>query len=474
MQLAFFNALILCMAQFQWFMGKLLVKAEALRTRYIKHRNFLLFLSLIIGLLAAFAAVLLKLSVQFFEHRAERLNDTLHSNWLTAIFPLIGTGICLLILKQVFRGKLQRGVGFVLESIHAHKSGIHKRHLFGHIFTGAITLAFGGSVGLEAPIVATGASIGSNAARDMRLSDKDTSLLLACGVASGIAAIFNSPIAGIIFALEVLLIDFNIPFFIPLLISTATGTVVSQVLYPDKFFFQQITGWNIKAIPFYIVLGIACGFISVYVTFIVEKVEGYFHRKKMGWRTWLMAGIPLCLIIFLFPGLYGEGYNTITALLKGHYDVLTAHSFLQALPNKALAIVLMAVLLIAFKIFAATLTISAGGNGGVFAPSMVIGGIAGFLFAYLVNLTGIFPLNTPNFIIAAMAGVLAGVMHSPLTAIFLLAEITGGYTLFVPLMIVVAISYFITRKYVRYSVYHKALALRNIPRFEESFGRHHL
>lgn len=462
------------MSKSQWLLGKFLVKAEAVRSKHIKHRNFLLIISFIVGLIAALAAVLLKVSVQFFEHRAEKLNDQLNSNWLTAIFPLIGIGLCLLILKHVFNGKLQRGVGFVIESILVNRSHIHKRHVLGHIITSAVTLAFGGSVGLEAPIVATGAAIGSNIGFDMRLSHRDTTLLLACGVASGIAAIFNSPIAGIIFTLEVLLLDFNIPFFIPLLISTATGTVVSQVLYPDKFFFQHITGWNVKAIPFYIALGIGCGFISVYVSYVVDKVEGYFHRRPLGWRSWLLAGIPLCLIIFLFPVLYGEGYQTILALLKGRYEVLTAHSFLQGMDNKAAGIIIMCILLIIFKIFAATLTIGAGGNGGVFAPSMIIGGLAGFLFAYLVNLTGLFPLNTANFIIVAMAGVLAGVMHAPLTAIFLLAEITGGYTLFVPLMIVVAISYFITRKYIPYSVYHKALAARNLPGFQQAVNHQHL
>lgn len=462
------------MSQLQWFLGKLLVKAEVKRNKNIKHRNFLLFISCIIGLFSALAAVLMKLTVQFFEHRADRLNDTLHSTWLTAVFPLIGIGLCLLILKRVFKGKLQRGVGFVIESILVNRSQIHKRHVVGHILTGAITVAFGGSVGLEAPIVLTGAAIGSNAGYDMRLSYKDTTLLLACGVASGIAAIFNSPIAGIVFTLEVLLLDFNIPFFIPLLISTATGTVVSQVLYPDKFFFQHITGWNLKAIPFYVLLGVGCGFISVYVSYIVEKVEGYFHKRPLGWKSWLMAGVPLCVLICVFPVLYGEGYHTILALLKGRYEVLTAHSFLQGMGNSTAGIIIMCSLLIIFKIFTATLTMSAGGNGGVFAPSMIIGGLSGFLFAYIVNLTGIFPLNTANFIIVAMAGVLAGVMHAPLTAIFLLAEITGGYTLFVPLMIVVAISYFITRKYLPYSVYHKSLAERRLPKFEHAVNRQHL
>lgn len=182
----------------------------------------------------------------------------------------------------------------------------------------------------------------------------------------------------------------------------------------------------------------------------------------MNWKSWLIAGIPLCILIFFLPGLYGEGYSTITNLLKGEYTTLTAHSLLQSYSQHAWAIVLMTVLLLIFKVVCSCLTISAGGNGGIFAPSMITGGLTGFLFAYLVNLSGIYQLNTPNFIITAMAGVLAGVMHAPLTAIFLLAEISGGYKLFIPLMIVTAISYFITRKYVKHSVYHKALVERKI------------
>ena len=282
-------------------------------------------------------------------------------------------------------------------------------------------------------------------------------LMLACGTASGIAAIFNSPISGIIFVLEVFLLDFSIPFFIPLLIATATATVVSQLLYPQKFFFIPIEGWNVKAIPFYILLGIICGFVSVYVTVTVEKVEGFFSKRKLNWKTWLMAGIPLCVIIFFLPRLYGEGYYTITQLLHGNYNVVTTHTFFQSAAGQAVVIIGTCILLILFKVVCASLTVSAGGNGGIFAPSLFIGGVLGFAFAYFIKVSGIFPINVSNFIIVAMAGVLAGVMHAPLTSIFLLAEVTGGYTLFVPLMIVSALSYFITTRYVKHSLYHKSL-----------------
>lgn len=441
---------------------RLLVKIGRYRTKYTSHRNFLIILSFIVGVIAAAAAVLLKITVQFFEHRVDVMNNWMNSNWLSATLPLIGTGISLLLLTRFFRHRLNRGVGFIIHNIITNKGRIEKRHTYGHILTSAITVAFGGSVGLEAPIVATGAAIGSNTGHDLRLSEKDTVLLLACGTASGIAAVFNSPFAGIIFVLEIFLLDFSIPFFIPLLISTATATVVSQLLYPGKFMFVASESWSIPAIPFYILLGIFCGLVSVYITRSVDYIEGYFEKKTMNWKTWLIAGLPLCVLIFLLPNLYGEGYSTITSLLRGDYGSLTAHSLLQQYSGYSWAIILMTVLLLVFKVICSCLTISAGGNGGIFAPSMITGGLTGFLFAYLVNLSGIYHLNTPNFIITAMAGVLAGVMHAPLTAIFLLAEISGGYKLFIPLMIVTAISYFITRRYVKHSVYHKSLVERKI------------
>lgn len=462
------------MTYYQKHLGRLLVKLDHVRTKYIRHRNFIIFVSFVIGTLSALAAVFLKLLVGFVEHQAERINDLMNSNWLTAIFPLIGTGVSLILLTRVFKGKLTRGVGFILNSIMTEKSRIGIKHTFGHIITSAITVAMGGSVGLEAPIVATGSAIGSNTARDLRLSYRDTTLLVACGAASGIAAIFNCPIAGIIFSLEVLLLDFTIPYFIPLLISTATATVISQVLYPEKFFVFNIEEWEMSSIPFYIILGSICGLLSVYTTNVVERLENKFERLSLKTATWLRASIPLCFLVFIIPALYGEGYGIITSLLNGDTSVLTSHSIMRQFSNIHVAVIVMCLLIILLKPISATLTIGAGGNGGIFAPSMLIGGTAGFLFSYIINIipkvtSYLIPNSTidisvksPNFIVIGMAGVLAGVMHAPLTAIFLLAEITGGYTLFIPLMIVTAISYFMTRKYVKHSLYHKSLIEKNL------------
>jgi CIC family chloride channel protein len=222
-----------------------------------------------------------------------------------------------------------------------------------------------------------------------------------------------------------------------------------------------------KAIPFYILLGLCCGFVSLYTTYMLETIEGFFSSKKESWKIWLAAGIPLCVIIFFLPNLYGEGYLMIAQLLKGNYEIITQHTFLSIEGNKPALIIIISFLMIGFKAITSSLTMAAGGNGGTFAPSLIIGGLVGFLFAFIVNESGYYTLNTSNFIIVAMAGVLAGVMHAPLTGVFLLAEITGGYTLFVPLMIVTALSYFITRKYIRHSMYHKVLVQKDLIQEEE-------
>jgi CIC family chloride channel protein len=452
------------------FFSKILIRVYHTRKKYISHRNFILLASFIVGLVTAIAAVMLKLLISFLEHQANRINQWMNSNWLTAILPLIGIIGSFLILKRMFRGKLQRGVPPVIRSIFQKNSRIDKIHTFGHLLTSAVTVSFGGSAGLEAPIVATGAAIGSNTGKDLRLHQREIMLLLACGTASGISAIFNAPIAGIIFTLEVLLMDFTIPFFIPLLISTATASVISQLLYPQKFFFLITQDWAFSSIPFYVLLGLFCGLISVYTVRTTEQIEGAFERLKLSWKSVFLGGSLLCLLIFFFPPLYGEGYFAVTQLLKGNSDYLMQHAFYHNLSSFKLSVVLVAFLIMMLKPMATALTLGAGGNGGIFASSLVIGGFAGFIFSYTINLTGWFLLPSHHFIIAGMAGMLAGVIHAPLTSIFLIAEITGGYMLFIPLMLVCAIAYFFARRFDRYSLYHKSLIKNGIIPERSHFG----
>lgn len=440
------------------FFSKILIRVYQTRKKYISHRNFILLSSLIVGLVTAVAAVFLKWFISILEHQATRINDWLNSNWLTALLPMIGLIGSYLLLTRFFRNRLQRGVTPVIRSIFQRNSRIHKRHTFGHMLTSGITVAFGGSAGLEAPIVYTGAAIGSNTATDLRLSKRETMLLLGCGTASGIAAIFNAPIAGIIFALEVLLIDFTIPFFIPLLISTATASVVSQLLYPDRFHYQLTVNWPFKALPFYLFLGVCCGLIAIYTVRVSEQLDTLFSKWGLNTKSLFIGGALMCFLIFLFPPLYGEGYLTIVHLLNGNESFLLEHSIYNQTTEPLFMILGIAFLVMMLKPVATALTIGAGGNGGIFASSLMIGGLLGFVFSKLINITGLVPLHVPSFIVAGMAGMLAGVIHAPLTSIFLIAEITGGYTLFIPLMMVSAISYFMVRSTDAFSIYHKSLA----------------
>ncbi len=329
--------------------------------------------------------------------------------------------------------------------------------MYSHILTSGVTVGFGGSAGLEAPIVITGSALGSNIATRLKFNDGERILLLACGAASGIAAVFNCPIAGVIFAFEVLLTDITIPLFIPLLISTATSIIVSKLLYNGQLFYLITNDWYYHAIPFYILLGIICGLLSVYITRVSLFVEEKMGTGRAAYVKAIAGGLILGGMIFLFPALFGEGYTTVNALLNGSYPEVVSNSPFVSFSEHPWTLLLIVFIIVMIKPFATALTLGSGGNGGIFAPSLFIGALTGFGLAYLVNTTGVSALHVSNFVAVGMAGIMAGVIHAPLTAIFLIAEITGGYVLFVPLMIVSALSYFISRYYEPYSIYTKKL-----------------
>lgn len=428
------------------------------QSKYLNHRNFLIILCIVIGVVAGLSAVVLKRTANFFEHL---LSNTLQGSFLQNsffIYPLIGITLTVIIVRWLLKGNLQPGVAQIIYSIAKRQSYLDKNNIWSHLLTSALTVSMGGSVGLEAPIVNSGSATGSSVAKNFRIGYKDRTLLLASGAAAGLAAIFNCPITGVIFALEVLLFDFSIPFIIPLIISTATSSVVSQLLYPEKFFFLITNKWELNAIPFYILLGIGVGLLSVYMIRTSLKIEHHFFAYQSPVKRILLAGLPLCALIFLFPPLFGEGYVMIENLLEGADTKLGVNSFFSQYIGSGWWLLAFAVGIMFLKVIAAALTLGAGGNGGIFGPSMFTGAMAGFVFARFINLTGLMNLQESNFIVAGMAGVVAGVVHAPLTGIFLIAEVTGGYALFVPLMIVVAISYFVTRSFERYSIYHKRLA----------------
>lgn len=441
---------------------QLLNKINDWRSRHISNRNFLIIASLLVGLVAGTAAIALKYIVHGIQYLLEQLRGWSGNNYLYFIFPLIGILLTVYYVQRFRRGKLGRGIANILYTIVKKSSNVERDKTYSHIISSALTVGFGGSAGLEAPIVVTGAAIGSNTGRDLRMNYKERTVLLAAGAAAGIAAVFNSPIAGVVFAVEVILMEVAIPSFIPLLIAAATAAVLSNLLYQDQLFFLITKGWVFSAIPYYILLGILMGLISVYIARVTMRVENYFKAQKKVWRKALLGGIGLGAVIFLLPPLYGEGYSTIESLLQGKYQQLASGSWYEPYISSPWMLVAVGGVIIFIKIIATGLTIGSGGNGGIFAPSLFTGATTGFVFAELINLSGIATLTVPNFIVAGMAGALSGVVHAPMTAIFLIAEITGGYALFVPLMIVSAFSYFISRYFEPYSIYTKRLAARGL------------
>ncbi len=431
------------------------------RVRYISERNFLVIASIIVGLVVGLVAVGLKRLVHVIHHALSELQGREGYGYLFYLLPLAGILLTVFFVQKLRKGKLGRGIANIIYSISRRHGNIPPDNTYSHVVSSAITVGFGGSVGLEAPIVVTGSALGSNIARVFLMGHKERIILLACGASAGIAAVFNTPVAGVLFSMEVLLAEFSIPTFIPVLISAATGAVVSRLLYDEHLFTLPTEGWRIDALPFYVLLGAVCGLVSVYFMRVHFWSESLFEKTRSYWTKAIIGGALLGLMIFLFPPLFGEGYTIINSLLTGDVSVLQHGSLFEktSSPYVLLGIVLAIILV---KIMATSATIWGGGNGGIFAPSLFTGALTGFGFAHFFNTTGWKELLTVNFIAAGMSGLLSGVLHAPMTAIFLIAEVTGGYTLFVPLMIVAAISYFICRAFEPYSIYTGKLARKGI------------
>ncbi|HZX62578.1 MAG TPA: chloride channel protein [Bacteroidales bacterium] len=425
---------------------------------HLGSRTMLVLASILVGIISALAAIVLKTFVHLMHRIPEYFFRESGNHLWYLLLPVIGILLTVLVVRVFFKGKMEKGLGSILFSIVRRSGRVEKNKMYSHIITSGITIGFGGSAGLEAPIVITGSAIGSNIATRLGFGDKERVLLLACGAASGIAAVFNCPIAGVIFAIEVLLTDITIPLFIPLLISTATSIIVSKLLYRGQLFYLITNDWYYHAIPFYILLGVICGLLSVYMTRVSLYIEDKMETKKENYLKALSGGLLLGGLIFLFPPLFGEGYTTVSSLLSGSFQDIVNNSLFISFRDNPWVLLIIVLLIILIKPIATALTLGSGGNGGIFAPSLFTGAMAGFGLAFLVNLTGISTLHINNFVAVGMAGIMAGVIHAPLTAIFLIAEITGGYVLFVPLMIVSAISYFISRYFEPYSIYTKKLA----------------
>lgn len=393
---------------------------------------------------------------------ANFLQNDLHwqyKYYLYFFFPLIGIFLTVFYIRTfIRRSKFHHGIPPIIYNV-SHGSGkLDFHNIYSQVISSALTVGLGGSAGLEAPAVASGAAIGSNIGRFFGLNYRETILLLACGAGAGIAGAFNSPIAGMIFAIEVILPEFSIPAVIPLLIASAISSVVSQLIVSKPLFVLVTSGWTVQAFWYYILLGILGGIYSIYFSRLNSYIHSVFAKIKNQYNKVWIGGIILGAMIALLPALYGEGYITIQKLLDGNYQSLLANSLFPKYQTIAWVLVVFAALSLVGKSFACAITMSAGGNGGMFGPSVVVGGLFGFVFAFGLNQTGIVHLNVTNFIIAGMAASISGMMHAPLTGIFLAAEITGGYSMMVPLMIVSAISYFINKGVLRYSIYTRELA----------------
>jgi CIC family chloride channel protein len=430
------------------------------RKRRISNSNFLIIAASVVGIMGGITSSVLK---ELTHDVASFLINDLHWKYklyLYLFFPLIGILLTVLYIRTfIRRSKFQHGISSIIYNISHNSSKLDFHNIYSQVISSALTVGLGGSAGLEAPAVASGAAIGSNIGRFFGLNYRETTLLLACGAAAGISGAFNSPVAGMIFAIEVIMPEFSIPAVIPLLIASAFSSVISQMIYKEPLFVLVARGgWLMDAFWYYIVLGIIVGIYSVYFSKLNTRLGNVFDKIKNQYKKVFIGGISLGIMIALLPALYGEGYITIQKLLDGNFKSLLANSLFSEYQNLSWALLIFAIFTLIGKTFASIITMGSGGNGGMFGPSVVVGGLLGFVFSFGMNQTGMVHLNITNFIIAGMAASISGVMHAPLTGIFLAAEITGGYVLMVPLMMVSAISYFINKGIVKYSIYTFDLA----------------
>lgn len=431
------------------------------RENHISEKTLLLALSLVVGVLCGIAAQALKWLIHAIQQLLTSHFSLTQVNWLYLVWPCVGLIIAYLFVHYVVRYDISHGVTRVLYAISQRKSRLKRRNIYGAIGGAAVTIGFGGSVGAEGPIVLAGASIGSQVGQAFRLSPKLLMILVGCGAAAGIAGIFRAPIAGMLFTLEVLMIDLTGATVMPLLISSITAATVAYCMegYTAEFFFTQSEPFLTSKIPYALLLGVFTGFVSLYFSKSVMLMERVFRGIDSRLLRYIMGASMLALLIFLFPPLYGEGYDSINQLLAGKPGSITGGTLFYVDRNATWFIAAFIGAIILCKAFATAATNGAGGVGGTFAPSLFVGALSGYLFAYICNLLpfGI-ELSGSNFALLGMAGVMAGVMHAPLMGIFLTAEMTGGYDLFLPLLIVSTLSYGTVRIFQSYSLYTERLA----------------
>ena len=418
-------------------------------------RQFLYFSCIIVGLTSAIAVTILKLFAHSVVEFAGYITRLLRLPYVSSILPIIGILLTVLVIQKFLNGSIEKGTAQIMIAVAKRSGFMPKKQMYAQIITSSLTVGMGGSAGLESPITITGAALGSNYAQDFRLNYKERTLLLACGVAAGIATAFNAPVAGVLFAIEVILADMSVSAFIPIMISSATGAIMSNITLKGGILlsFKRSLSFDFHNTIYYVLLGIVAGFLSVYHARLFRKVEhkiGGFSNNV--YKRALLGASLLGVLIFLFPPLFGEGYENIKTLANNNAAELLDNSLFERINGNEWMILLVVVATMLVKAIATGLTLGSGGNGGNFAPSLFVGSYLGYIVSKLVGLLGIKNLPIDNFTVVGMAAMLSGLFHAPLTAIFLIAEITGGYGLIIPLMLVSSISYAISRRYDKYSM----------------------
>ena len=429
---------------------------------WLKHQpeqRLMIILAIVVGLGSGAAAVVLKKLIELIGGCLTGWFDASWNNLLLLVYPGVGMLLSLLFVRYVVKDDIGHGVTKVLFSISRNNSRIRSHNMWSSLLSSSVTIGFGGSVGAEAPIVYTGAAIGSNVARSLGLSYRQMTILLCCGAAGAVAGIFKAPMAGILFCLEILLFNISMSSILPLLLSSVTATTVSYLFLGREVpFTSTVDAFAMGNIPYYILLGLLCGFVSLYFLRTTLSLEDRIKKINNPFKRWAVCASMLGVLIFLFPPLFGEGYDSLGHMLQGHPDSVLDNAVFAAIFQYKWVIPIYFALALVLKVFAMSFTNAGGGVGGTFGPTLIVGGIAGFILARTVNLMGFHALPEANFALVGMAGLMAGVMQAPMTAIFLIAEITGGYSLLLPLIIVSAISFATMRAFEPFSIYSKRLA----------------
>ncbi|TDU43275.1 CIC family chloride channel protein [Gelidibacter sediminis] len=427
------------------------------RAKYISHNQFVIILSILVGFTSGLGAVVLKNLTHFIQSIMEGQLVKYYQEAFYFLFPIVGLTLVYFLMKYVIRHKVSHGIPSTLYSISKRKGLMKRYQMFGSVITAPLTVGFGGSVGLEGPTVATGAAISSNIARLFHVNQSTRNLLIGCAAAGAMSSIFKAPVAAIIFAIEVFSLDLTIASMLPLLTASLSAILTSyfflgnDVLLP----FSLEDGFKLSDAPFYLILGVVAAFTSIYFTEVYDRIQRLFDRVNSPIKRLLIGGSLLGVLIYFIPPLYGEGFEVINNLIAGNHQKAIQNNFLNLNVENIWVVILLLAGLVFFKIIASALTFGAGGVGGIFAPTLFMGSIMGNCVAKLINHSGFtnYPVSESNFTLVGMAGLMAGVLHAPLTAIFLIAEVTGGYELFIPLMLTAAISFGITKYFHPHSVY---------------------